>query len=76
MKRDRSFDYQADAASILAADPTNRPALMRVETAAIIADRTSKHIREQLAQGNIKGNRLGRSWRVHTAAFLSQLGID
>jgi len=51
------------------------PALIDVDTAAQIRGNSSKFIRDMLRKGEIKGCKLGQSWRINTAAFLAQCGL-
>ena len=51
------------------------PLLIDVDTAALIRGNSPKFIRDMLRKGEIKGAKLGQSWRINTAAFLEQCGL-
>lgn len=58
-----------------ATDIANLPPLIDVATAAAIRGNSEKFIRDMLRKGKLKGCKLGQSWRVNTAAFLTQCGL-
>lgn len=52
------------------------PPLIDVGTAARIRGNSPKFIRDLLRRGEIRGTKLGASWRVNTADFLAQCGLS
>ena len=52
------------------------PLLMTIRQAASVGGWSEKHVRDLLAKGEIKGCKLGHSWRVHRDAFLATCGFE
>lgn len=55
--------------------PTLGP-LIKVGTAAALLDASGRKIRSMCASGEIKAVKVGSDWRINTAAFLEQFGIE
>ena len=53
----------------------NLPPLIDVATAAAIRGNSPKFLRDCLRRGEIRGSKLGDSWRINTHEFLLLCGL-
>lgn len=51
------------------------PPLIDVRTAAAIRGNSPKFMRDMLRRGEVRGSKLGDSWRINTHEFLLQCGL-
>lgn len=52
------------------------PPLIKVETAAALLDASRRKVRDMCVTGEITAVKIGSDWRINTAAFLKQFGIQ
>ena len=68
-------ERQAELWAIIERDPKDLPMLMHVKDAALILDRTPKHVYDLLKGGRLKGSKTGKSWRVNRDSLLEVAGL-
>ena len=56
--------------------PDNLPLLLDTRTFAELANISTKHVRDLLAKGVVKGVRLGTAWRIPRDEALVFLGLS
>lgn len=54
----------------------NLPALIDTHAAARLLGCSEHYVGELCSRGEIRATRIGRRWRINTAALLGQLGIE
>lgn len=50
--------------------------LIKTDVAAILLSCTTRKVSDMCKKGEIKAVKVGSDWRINTAAFLKQFGID
>lgn len=61
--------------AITRADLEHLPALIDASTAAQLTGFSSHYVTDLCARGKIAGVKVGRRWRINTAALLDQFGL-
>ena len=57
-------------------DPAKLGPMITTKTASALLAMTDRKIRDMCVKGEVKAVKVGSDWRINTAAFLSQFGID
>lgn len=72
--RHHHHDYKAEAVDII--NGTNASPLCTCDAAALVLGVSSKHVRELLKRGDLKGAKLGRAWRVNVTDLCRVAGLE